>query len=388
MGFSLQEIMEKTATQRKEIEANMDQTHGGFHPREASIYAGLGDDDKRQIYETMQKISLPNMLAIAAQERGYLKYDLKEIVSHSGALTTGFTGSAGAGFSYLLPDKVYTALFENASMTDITPQISNVVDTPGSYLKIDCEVDGAFKPKFVASGGEIPDETIQTTQGTITPRMFALNIAVTNEMIEDNAFDTMATHISIAGKRMGEFSSQMCLFPVMDDHRGTATAYRIEGAYNVFNTGGATTFDWSDLIYAEGENAMDGFTTDVCVIPPHGPGTLLIGAAGYTLPLNEGTKINLKGNPITNWNGIDIVRCTHMTTSDTPAALQYYSGLYSTHWHALALNKTYGIQTVRKRWLKIENYADPIKDLIGAAVSSRQGHLVAYADACTIASYA
>ena len=388
MGFNLQEIMEKTATQRKKIEANMDQTHGGFHPREASIYTGLGDADKMGIYETLQKISLPNMLALAAQERGYLKYDLKEIVSHSGALTTGFTGSSGAGFSYLLPDKVYNALFENASMTDITPQISNVVDTPGSYLKVDCEVDGAFKPKFVASGGEIPDETIQTTQGTITPRMFALNIAVTNEMIEDNAFDTMATHINIAGKRMGEFSSQMCLFPVMDDHRATATTYRIEGAYNTVSAGGDYLY-WSDIMEAEGQNAIDGWTSNVAVIPPHAPATLLKGeGAGQPTPTYEGMKINLAGNPITNINGMDIVRCKHMTTSDTPAALQYYSGLYSTTWHALVLDKTYGIQTVRKRWLKIENYADPIKDLVGAAVSSRQGHMVAYADACTVVSYA
>jgi len=75
-----------------------------------------------------------------------------------------------------------------------------------------------------------------------------------------------------------------------------------------------------------------------------------------------------------------------MTTADTPAALQYYSGLYSTEWHNLAVNKTYGIQTVRKRWLKIENYSDPIKDLVGAVVSARQGHLVAYADAVCVIS--
>jgi len=180
----------------------------------------------------------------------------------------------------------------------------------------------------------------------------------------------------------------MCLFPIMDDHRATATTYSVDGAYNTVSSGGATTLDWTDIMEAEGANATDGFTSDVAIIPPHGPQTLLVGAAGYPQDLNAAMKIDLKGNPITNINGIDIVRVKHITTADTPAAVQWYSGLYSTSWHALVLNKTSGIQTVRKRWLKIENYSDPIKDLVGAVVSARQGHLVAYADACCVISYA
>lgn len=377
MGFNLSEILTKTSGNRKEIERNMDATKGGFHPEEASIYSGLKAADQAGIMETLQKVSLRELVT---------KLGLKEYLGHSGALTTGTTGAAGA--NYLIPDKIYSELFENARCEDITPLVSNMLDTPGSYLKINVEKDGTFIPHFVASGGEAPDETLDTAQETITPRVFNINIAVTNEMIEDSLFDQMETHVRIAGKAMGEFSTKMCLFPAMDDERATATTYRVEGAYNAAGTGGAAAFAYSDVLEAEGENATDGFTTTHCIIPPIGPETLLVGVAGNPWDLEKIQAIDLKANPITSMFGIDIIRVKHMTIADVPVAVQWYSGLYTGHWHAIALNKTYGIQTVRKRWLKIENYSDPIKDLVGAVVSARQGHLIAYADAVCMISYA
>jgi hypothetical protein len=385
--FNLQEIMDKTAANRKLIEEEMDRTHGGFYPYDQSIYTGLNDADKAGIHETLTKVPLAYWLAAGAVNQGLKDSSvLKEYVMHSGALTTGTIGAQG--FNYLLPDIIYTALFENASQDDIAPLISNMLECPGAELKVDAEADDKFKPGFTSSGGEAPYKAITTAQGTIKPKTFTMNIGVTNDMIEDNLFNVMASHISIAGKRMGEFSSRMALFPVMDDHRATATTYRIEGAYNAFNTGGASTFDWTDLMEGWANNNVDGWKSDVAVLPPMAPQTLLTGAAGYPTPLAEWSKINLNQNPVTNLNGIDVVVCSHMTTTDTPAELSWQAGLYSTHWNALILNKTYGIQTVRKRWLKLENYSDPIKDLVGAVVSARQGHIVAYADACCVASYA
>jgi hypothetical protein len=385
--LSLQEILEKTADNRKVIREEMDRTHGGFHPQEQSIYTGLSPADKQGIYETVKALPLSYWIAAGAVAEGYANENvLKEFIGHSGSLTTGTTGAMG--FNYLLPDVIYTALFENASQEDIAPLISNMLECPGPELKVDAEADDKFKPGFTAAGGDAPNKAITTAQGTIKPKTFTMNVAITNEMMEDNLFNVMASHISIAGKRMGEFSSRMALYPIMEDHRGSTTTYRIEGAYNSFNTGGASTFDWTDVTEGWGNNNEDGWKSDVAVIAPKAPGTLLAGAVGYPHLLNEAMKINLNSNPIANINGIDIIVCSHMTTADAPAALSWQSGLYSTHWHALILNKTYGVQTVRKRWLKIENYSDPIKDLAGAVVSARQGHLVAYADATCLANYA
>lgn len=385
--FNLSEILDKTKENRKLIEAEMDRTHGGFHPQENSIYQGLNDADRQGIFETLQKIPLAYMLAAGAVNQGIKDASiLKEFIAHSGSLTTGTLGAAG--FNYLLPDVIYTALFENARGEDMTPLISNMLECPGPELKVDAEADDKFKPKFTSSGGEAPYQAITTAQGTIKPKTFTMNIGCTNDMLEDNLFNVLASHIAIAGKSMGEFSTRMCLFPIMDDHRASATTYRIEGAYNTVGNGGDYCYG-SDMREAIGANNTDGFTTDVFVVPPQWANTALAGSgAGDNFPANEAMKYNLKGLVLSPFNGVDVVQARHMTTSDTPAALSWQSGLYSTTWHELALNKTYGIQTVRKRWLKIENYSDPIKDLVGAVVSARQGHLVAYADACCVMSHA
>ena len=65
--------MEKTAANRKEIERNMDATHGGFHPHENSIYDGLNEADRAGIYETLSKIPLSYMLAAGAYNEGIIK---------------------------------------------------------------------------------------------------------------------------------------------------------------------------------------------------------------------------------------------------------------------------------------------------------------------------
>jgi hypothetical protein len=326
-------------------------------------------------------------LAVGAVESGHANQNiLKEFITHSGSLTTGTLGTSG--FNYLLPDIIYTSLFEHARGSDITPLVSNMLECPGPELKVDAEEDGKFKPKFTSSGGEAPYEAIETAQDTIKPKTFTMNIGCTNDMLEDNLFNVMASHINIAGKAMGEFSTRMCLFPIMDDHRATATTYRITGAYNTVSAGGNYAY-LSDYREAIGANNTDGYETDVFVVPPHYADYVYTGAgAGDAFMGSDAIKINLRGITQEPIHGVPTVVCRHMTTSDAPAANSWQSGLYSTTWHVLALNKTYGIQTVRKRWLKLENYSDPIKDLVGAVVSARQGHKVAYADATCIVSFA
>jgi len=380
--FNLSEILEKTKENRLLVENAMDCSGAGFHPEENSIYTGLSDADKTGIYEYMHKVSLRKLVE---------KLGLREYLGPSTTLTTGTTAAAGA--PYVIPDKIYAELFESARGMDLVPYISNVVDSPGATLKIDAEVPNTYYPKIVGGGGENPNETIQITQGTITPRTFTLSPQITNDMIEDSQFELMERHIDIAGRAMGDFSTKMCLFPIMDDHRATATTYAITGAYNGVNAGGTYVYA-SDVMEAMEQNNLDGFPSDVIVLPAlYGAATLLKGeGAGTPIPTLEAvSKFNLTQNPIGTFFGAPAyIVINDGTTSGlwASAALQYYAGLYATTWHTLVLNKKYGIQTLRKRWLKIERYSDPIKDLQGAVVSSRQGHMVARADATCVISYA
>ena len=55
--------------------------------------------------------------------------------------------------------------------------------------------------------------------------------------------------------------------------------------------------------------------------------------------------------------------------------------LISSKWRSFVLNKQNASLTVRKRWLKLENYSDPVRDLVGAVITSRQNSATIYNDA-------
>ena len=379
LDYGLQDILRITETSRREVEKHLDRSHEGFHPEETSIYAGLGREDRSRICETLNALTLRQLVE---------KLGLKEYFGPSTTLATGSSGAQGA--SYVIPDKIYADLFESGRSMDLTPLISNVLPAAqGLTVKANAETKDGFKAKFGSSGGEAPNETIAITQGTITPRQFQVNAAITNDMIEDSQFELMEKHLDIAGKEMGDFSTKMCLFPVMDDHRGTTTTYRVTGAYNTVSAGG-TYFYTSDFIEAVEANFLDGFASDVVVLPPSNGLTFLKGeGAGTPIPsLDALAALNVTQQHVGTWAGVPFYMHINDATTLAPTAVSYYSGLYTTTWHSLVLNKKYGIQTVRKRWLKIEKYSDPIKDLAGAVISARQGHLVARADAVCVVSQA
>ncbi len=47
---------------------------------------------------------------------------------------------------------------------------------------------------------------------------------------------------------------------------------------------------------------------------------------------------------------------------------------------SVIFDKDYALLTGRKRWLRIEKYSDPIRDLIGATVTARQDSVTVYND--------
>ena len=82
--------------------------------------------------------------------------------------------------------------------------------------------------------------------------------------------------------------------------------------------------------------------------------------------------------------GMQVYRILHTeTTSGTVA-----SSLYNTSkWQAIMANREWFTATVRKRWLKIANYAEPVRDLVGATVTCREGHSFINKDAGCVLHY-
>jgi len=46
----------------------------------------------------------------------------------------------------------------------------------------------------------------------------------------------------------------------------------------------------------------------------------------------------------------------------------------------IVFDKDYAMLSGRKRWLRIENYSDPVRDLVGATITARQDSVTLYKD--------
>ena len=73
----------------------------------------------------------------------------------------------------------------------------------------------------------------------------------------------------------------------------------------------------------------------------------------------------------------------NLVYSEVPAlsyALGVTTGNAYEDLNSYVIDKDYALLSGRKRWLRIENYSDPVRDLVGATVTMRQDSVTVYND--------
>ena len=350
---------------------------GGFHPADATIFAGQTKANYLDLKESIRVIPLARLIVAASKDLG-LKVSNYWLTEYLGA-----SGTADiAGAAYLIPDKIYDICFQAAYMTDLVPLASNLMDCPGSTLKIDGEIDGQFNAKYFGGGGEMPTETKQIGKVEITPKLFGIRPEINNELIEDSQFDLIEMHLRNAARAMGEFSTWQFLDMLMSEH-AVATTCGLDGVLNAVLSGGGWCYNL-DILEAEGENAKDGFASDVIIWPPEGPENFLSAQA-----LNPDLYSDWFHTQAMQRNPMEWPELFGMKNYRTVHELATDCHLYADeNWHTWVLNKENATATVRKRWLKIENYSDPVRDLVGATITSRQDCDMIYRDAACVIDWA
>ena len=186
--LSIQETTQKAEVkqQLELIEKSMD-AYAEFHPDRASILNVESPALRAELMEMLQKIPLSEFLA-----------------------KSGTTGIAGA--AYMVPDKIHQDLIYASQQTDIVPHIGGVINGwKGGDLKVDIVSDETYKAQEYTSGGAKPTQTVETVQATITPKTFGVPILITEDLIEDNAFDLVTYHINKAAEAMGNLASNLAL---------------------------------------------------------------------------------------------------------------------------------------------------------------------------------
>ncbi len=218
---------------------------------------------------------------------------------------------------------------------------------------------------------------MEIKQVTATPKLFGVKLRISNELIEDSQFPLFETHIRRAGEEMGKYSTHMWLADLITGTDG-------DGTQNSANTGTASKTFWDDLANGYALNLADGFKSDVAIVGAGAIRYLLNDNTNTAYSDSLHTKLSV-GSPISGDDpmlfGVDplgmkvyVIPETGTTAAD--------GGLYlSSKWHSFVLNKDNAMLTVRKRWLRIENYSDPVRDLVGATITARQDQVSVYNDA-------
>ena len=264
-------------------------------------------------------------------------------------------------------------MFDSAVQADIVNDISITVlpadQIPGTTHTIDIATDGSYVPKKFMSGGQIPTETIATTQATLDfSESFGINFRITNDLIEDSQFDLIEMHIRNAGREMGEMASDLAATVLTASSDG-------DGTLNT-EAGGADVTTFTDVVNARQANIADGYISDIFLASHHVIFSEI--ASDTTFTQDAGTwRDEIVRTGFAPFLGLKPILVEIPTVAN---AAGVSTGTAYEDLDSYVLTKDYSLLSGRKRWLRMEKYSDPVRDLVGAVVSSRQDSVTIYND--------
>ncbi len=342
--LSIQEITDKFSSNLHAIRKSMDAS-ATFHPEDASIYTGLNLLEQQSIRETLRAIPYSRLAE--------------------------FLGKGTTIGNYLAADKVHDDLVFYSQETDICPLISAQVVNgwQGADLIVTIGDDGSYEANEVVSGATSPTETVGVEKATLSPITFNLPAIIGMDLEEDTGFALTDWHVRNAAKAIGRKASSLALYVLWNapDGVGTKNSSATGDAGATKWMGGATA-DVEDAIAA---NAVDNWKSKTIVTSV----TSWLDAIYSTIPTGTaflepktGFDYNIAGQDVLLW----------VPESDITNA--------SSKLLTIVFDRKNAMLTGRKRWMQIENYADPVKDLAGAVVSCRQDSVTLYKDAIYVLS--
>ena len=353
--ISLQEVLSKTEKQLRNIRDVMDKGKG-FHPEDASIYHDQSLADQYAIRETLRSVSTRQLIE--------------------------FLGKGTTIGNYLVADKIHDDLVLYVNQTDLAPLINAQVVNgwQGADLIVNVVDDDSYRPHFTVGGATSPAETVKSVKCTLTPKTFTLGMPIGMDLEEDTGYALVDYHVQQAAKAVGRLSTDLMLNVLKNGSDGVGTANTEAGAADETN--------WLDIQNAVEANGRDEFNSNTMIVTQEAwthsitaGSEIAGGAAGdfgvyptinYGLPTAEfDLKFEMLDTKFCNSPELHAA----MPGTDTPGGAM-------TNCVTLVFDRGAALLTGRKRWMQLENYVDPVRDIAGAVVSCRQDSVTLYKDAC------
>lgn len=162
-------------------------------------------------------------------------------------LTTG-TGEGSGGGGYTVPDEFHRQLVEALEENNIIRSIAHVIRTSSGVRSIPIAADGG-SASWTEEGGEIQESDLSFTNAALSAYKLSCMVKVSNELLNDSAFD-IAGHIAKRfGVRFGNAEEEAFIKGTGISTNPAQTPSQPTGILTSLTTPGAETADASTITF-------------------------------------------------------------------------------------------------------------------------------------------
>jgi hypothetical protein len=270
--------------------------------------------------------------------------------------------------AYLIQEEVYNTVIEGAEPVKCFRNILPVINVGTSSIRVVIGESGTYAPE-VPEGGVIPIETQEYSKVDIPVLKYGCRPLVTNELIEDGLWDIVEMEVRKTGLRLENRLNRECLKRLLHSTNGFTTT--------ATNCDAASAFTVADLADARTAVMQENFMPDTLVLSPIHEGFLFkdsnlvyANRAGTDVPLKNGqllsTILGLKPFVCSATTGASTVSATAPEWGTATDSAGYYASMVFDSTAPPAM-------IAMRRDIQVEQYDDPIHDLIGVSCTMRFG---------------
>jgi len=286
------------------------------------------------------------------RELSYHDYDGKVVGARELLLSEGIEGTT------LIPTEIAATVVEGAEPVRCFREVLPIYQMKGMSMSVPVGSTGTYAP-IVSEGSEIPIENQEYSSVTFNAIKYATRPVITNEMIDDGMFDVIATEVRKAGQRMENALNRVALAEMIDNDANVA---------DCGNTG--TT----PLLFLAA--AQQNVLADNCM-----PNQIIFSPSCYAACMQEGLILTpayandmMRTGTLGQILGMPTRMCSiasSTTSLDGGKSVATWGFTSDNYVGALVLDTTVCGAIGMRQDMKVEQYADSIRQMQGISLSMR-----------------
>ena len=300
--------------------------------------------------ESMGQVELKKTVESAVpRELSYHDYDGKIVNARELLISEGIQGST------LIPTEILATVVEGAEPIKCMREVLPIVPMKGMIMKQPYGETGTYAP-VVAEGAEIPIQDQTYTDATFTAVKYAVRPLITNEMIDDALFGIIAEEIRKSGMRMENALNYKAIDVLLSSYDS--------GNLESCTSGATPLYKIANMVADLNKN---GFEPSHLILHPVALGLIM----QESIPLyNQFAVEVIKTGAIGDIMGCRTFKNGIALTTSTTNSKSWGFAAANAVGAIMVDNSRCGAIGMRQD-MKVEQYADSIRQMQGVSVSMR-----------------